>query len=291
MSWRTVIISSRAKLDYKMNYLIIRREETSKIYLNEISTLIIENTGVSLTAYLLSELIKRKIKVIFCDEKRNPQSELISYYGSHDCSAKIKNQINWDCNTKKFVWTEVVREKIYNQMCFLRELSRKTEAELLESYLNELEFDDATNREGFAAKVYFNALFGHNFTRTEENNINAALNYGYTILLSAFNREITANGYLTQIGIFHDSMFNSFNLASDLMEPYRILVDREVYWMDLKEFTKKDKQELVDVLNKEVVIDGKRHFVNNAITIYCKSVFNALNENDISHIRHYRYEL
>ena len=77
MSWRVVVISSRAKLDLQMNHLVVRRETTTKIHLSEISTLIIESTAVSLTAYLLSELTKRKIKVIFCDEKRNPSSELV----------------------------------------------------------------------------------------------------------------------------------------------------------------------------------------------------------------------
>ena len=94
------------------------------------------------------------------------------------------------------------------------------EAELLQGYLEEITYGDATNREGHAAKVYFNALFGKDFTRTDDLLINTALNYGYSILLSAFNREIVLNGYLTQLGLFHDNMFNRFNLASDLMEPF-----------------------------------------------------------------------
>ena len=84
MSWRTVVISRRAKLDLQLNYMVVRGEITTKIHLSEISILLVESTAVSLTASLLSELVKRKIKVIFCDEKRNPVSELISYYGSHD---------------------------------------------------------------------------------------------------------------------------------------------------------------------------------------------------------------
>ncbi|MEG0895250.1 MAG: CRISPR-associated endonuclease Cas1, partial [Oscillospiraceae bacterium] len=115
MSWRIVEISKRAKLDLKLNYLVIRESEVVKIHLSEISTLIIENTSVSLTAALLVELCKRKIKVIFCDEKRNPIFENIGYYGSHDTSMKIKEQINWDENAKQCVWTEIVREKISKQ--------------------------------------------------------------------------------------------------------------------------------------------------------------------------------
>ena len=72
MSWRTVVVSNSAKLDYQMGFLVVRRETTTKIHLNEISVLLLESTAVSLTASLVSELLKRKIKVIFCDEKRNP---------------------------------------------------------------------------------------------------------------------------------------------------------------------------------------------------------------------------
>ena len=211
MSWRTVVIRSRAKLDYKMNYLVVRKlEETSKIFIDEIHTLIIESTAVSLTAALLNELTKNKVKIIFCDEKRNPSSELIGYYGSHDTSAKYRSQISWSQSIKEKVWTEIVREKIKNQSKLLKELGHE-EYVMLEEYYKQVELFDTTNREGHAAKVYFNALFGKGFSRSDEEPINSALNYGYAILLSAINREIVSMGYMTQFGLFHDKMFNQFN--------------------------------------------------------------------------------
>ena len=286
MSWRTVIISSTAKLDYQMGYLVIRKDDVTKIHLSEIETVMIESTSVSLTAALLCELTKKKIKVIFCDEKRNPSSELIPYYGSHDTSAKVREQIKWNQEKKSLIWTEIVAEKIRKQADLLR-IFHKKEADQLDTYITELQYGDATNREGHAAKVYFNALFGLDFSRTDENSINAALNYGYGIILSMFNREIVSNGYITQFGLFHDNMFNQFNLASDLMEPFRVLIDREVIQMQRKEFTHEEKIQLVNVLNNEVMIDGKTQYVNNAIKIYCKSVFDALNENDSALIRFY----
>ena len=103
MSWRTVVVSSNAKLDYQMGYLVVRRDDVKKVFLDEIAILIIENTAVSLTAALLSAMIKKKIKVIFCDEKRNPSSELVPYYGSHNSSLKIRNQISWSDANKKSV--------------------------------------------------------------------------------------------------------------------------------------------------------------------------------------------
>lgn len=290
MSWRIVVISRRAKLDYQLGYMVVRSEETTKIHLGEISTVLIESTAVSITTGLLAELTKKKIKVIFCDEKRNPASELVGYYGSHDTSSKLRSQIQWNRNTKEAVWTEIVTEKIRKQKEFL-EILGKEESRLLESYIQQIDWNDMTNREGHAAKVYFNTLFGLDFTRTADNPINAGLNYGYSIILSAFAREIVANGYVTQLGLFHDNMFNRFNLASDLMEPFRVLVDREVAGMGIQELEHAEKMRLVNILNNEVQIDGKTQYVNNAIKIYCKSVFDALNENDSSLIRFYKVEL
>ncbi|RGK31134.1 type II CRISPR-associated endonuclease Cas1 [Dorea formicigenerans] len=290
MSWRTIVISKRAKLDLQLGYMVVRSEEVTKIVLSEISTILIESTAVSLTTGLLAELSKRKIKVIFCDEKRNPSSELVSYYGSHDTSNKVRKQIAWKQNTKEAVWTEIVTEKIRKQKEIL-EILGKEESEILSSYIKEITWNDGTNREGHAAKVYFNALFGLDFTRTEDNYINAGLNYGYSIILSAFTREIVANGYITQLGLFHDNMFNQFNLASDLMEPFRVLIDQKVLQMKLIDFEHSEKMQLVDILNQEVLIDGKNQYVNNAIKIYCKSVFDALNDDDSSLMRFYRIEL
>ena len=284
------MISKRAKLDYQLGFMVVRSDTVTKIHLGEISTVLIESTAVSFTASLISELSKRKIKVIFCDEKRNPSSELVSYYGSHDTSNKVRKQIQWKQNVKEAVWTEIVTEKIRKQKEFLTLLG-KDESTLLDSYIREIQWNDETNREGHAAKVYFNALFGMDFTRTADTLENAALNYGYAIMLSAFAREVVANGYITQLGLFHDNMFNQFNLASDLMEPFRILVDQEVVGMKLEKFEHPEKMKLVNILNHEVQIDGKIQYVNNAIKIYCKSIFDALNENDSSLIRFYKIEL
>ena len=289
MSWRTVVISSNAKLDYQMGYMVVRRMDTLKIHLSEMEILLIESTAVSLTAALLAELSKKKIKVIFCDEKRNPSSELISYYGSHDTSTKIRTQITWKDDVKKAVWTEIVAEKIRKQAEHL-EFWNLRESEMLYGYIGEIQFADSTNREGHAAKVYFNALFGLDFTRTEENSTNAALNYGYSLLLSTFNRCITANGYLTQLGLFHDNMFNPFNLASDLMEPFRPIVDWRVKVMQPNKFEREEKMEVLGILQSDVQINGRNEFLNNAIKIYCKSIFDAINQEDLSEIKFYKYE-
>ncbi len=280
------MITNTAKLDYQLGCMVVRGEETIKIHLNEIEMLIVESTAVSFTAYLMNELIKNKVKVIFCDEKRNPSSELIPYYGSHDTSAKIRHQVEWSEDNKAAVWTEIVAEKIRKQAELLQDRN-KSEASLLYQYIKELAFGDETNREGHAAKVYFNALFGKDFTRTEDSPLNAALNYGYSIILSLFTREIVSNGYITQIGLFHDNMFNQFNLACDLMEPYRPIVDRFVVEMKPTQFEKDEKHQMISILNQEVQIDGRKELLGKAVKIYTRSVFDALNDQDISQIKFY----
>ena len=288
MSWRTVVISSRCKLDTKMGYMVIRGDEVRRIFLDEIAVVIVENPAVAMTGCLLSELMERKIKVIFCDSRHMPQSELVPYYGSHDTSRKLRTQISWQESVKGVVWGRIVEDKIHQQAWFLRELEHLSEAELLEEYIGQIEFQDATNREGHAAKVYFNAVFGMDFSRRGDHPLNAALNYGYSILLAAFNREIVACGYLTQLGLHHENVFNRFNLSSDLMEPFRVLIDRAVYRGDMRELNTAAKRKLTNVLNEQVVIGGSKQTVLAAIGIYVRSVFDALAEEDPGRIKFYK---
>ena len=290
MSWRTVVIANRCKLDLKMGYMVVRGEETKRIVLDEISTVIIEDTAVSITGCLLEELANRKIIVIFCDSKRNPASELMSLYGCHDCSLKMKKQLEWDPEIKSAVWTEIVSDKIRKQMELLLKLGKDESADMLFAYLTEMEYNDITNREGHAAKVYFNAIFGLDFTRSGDCVTNAALNYGYGLILSAINREVVVNGYLTQFGLFHNNMFNQFNLSCDLMEPFRIIVDRFVHNKNYKEFGTEEKHDLVSIFTSKVLINGSKQYLNNAMKIYCRSVFDALNDRDVSLIKPYFYD-
>lgn len=285
MGWRVVAVSKPSKLDYNMGFLAVRDSDgLVKIHLADISVLVIENTSCSVTAALLCELIKNKTNVIFCDEKRNPCSLLSSLYGSHDCSLRLKKQIAWDEFSKQRVWTEIVAQKIKNQAGVLKRFGLN-QYELLQKYIEELEFNDATNREGHAAKVYFNALFGKDFSRNDDRPENAALNYGYGILLSCFNREIVSCGYNTQLGLFHDNMFNQFNLACDIMEPFRPIVDMFVKESNVNDFTKDVKYGLIKLLNEEFKIDGRVNTLLNTVGIYSKSVFAAVEQSDFSLIK------
>lgn len=286
MGWRTVVVNKNCKLSYKNDYLIIRSETLEMIHLSEINILLIENGMVSITSYLINELINNKIKLIFCDEKHNPSGEVTPYYGSFNTSKKILNQVKWDSNKKDVVWQQIVKHKIHNQAMLLKKLAITGYEKILE-FEECVEVGDRTNREGHAAKVYFNLLFGKSFIRGEENNINSALNYGYAILLSTINKEIISKGYITQLGINHKSEFNQFNLTCDIMEPFRPLIDEIVYNNMNFEFDKKQKYKLIDVLNNKVKIDEKEQYVGNAIPIYIQSVFDALENKKESKIINY----
>ena len=274
-----------------MNYLVIRREEEIKrVYLDEISVLIIENTGCSLTSSLLEALINKKIDVVFCDSKRNPLSQLIPFSSRFEANAQLFSQVNWTEESKSNAWAEIIRQKIKRQADNLRRFDEKIADKLL-SYVPEIEPGDPTNREGHAAKVYFNAIFYPGFSRDDNSTLNAALNYGYAVILSYVNRQIVSCGYFTQFGLFHKNTFNQFNLGCDLMEPFRPLVDKIVKENFNERFDGGMKVKLVDVLNHKVRIKGKDQYVSNAISIYVKSVFNAIDKKDVDLINFFEYEL
>lgn len=253
--------------------------------LSEIAVLIVESTAVSLSVALMAELVNRNIGVIFCDEKRYPCSQLLPLHHSHDSSDKLRLQLQWRPEAKAQVWTELVRAKIQRQQDVLTLLGL-AEAAALEGLLEELQHNDASNREGAAAKVYFSALFGKGFTRATDSPLNAGLNYGYAVLLSACCRLIAAKGYLTQLGIHHDNGDNSFNLGSDLVEPLRPFVDLAVYklWYQGKliSFETEEKHALLGALDRQVLFDNKKYFLNKAIDAYCQSVLDSVNEGDES---------
>lgn len=276
MGFRTVIIKNRAKLEVRLNSLIVRGEQEKKIFLDEINTLIIQSTAISLTASLLCELIKRNVKVIFCDEKHNPQSELLPYYGAHNTAKRYKEQIAWGNEIKARIWSEIIKKKIEGQARHLLDVGFLEQADLLRSYICEVQDNDISNREGHAAKVYFNCLLGMGNSRRAGGFLNGCLNYGYAVLLSTFNREIVASGYLTQLGIWHDNEFNEFNLACDLMEPFRVVVD--ITAMKIEEGDKEFKKKMANVLNYKTFIDGKNTTLDLAIRQFIRSVFYALEE-------------
>lgn len=271
MSFRTVVITKQAKISYKNRFLVVKQDIDEKyIHLSEIDTIIVDSISVSISSYLLKELVNNKINIIFCDEKHNPFGELQPFYSRHNSSKKITNQTKWTIKEKDNLWMYIVKNKITNQAFLLKKIKSK-QANLIFSYIDEVTIGDKTNREGHAAKVYFNSLFGKKFVRGENDNINIALNYGYAILLSTISKEIVNNGYLTQLGIHHKNEFNPFNLACDLMEPFRIIIDSFVYYNKERELDTNYKLDIVNIFNNTYSYNKKKYTLKDIITLYVKN--------------------
>ncbi|MBI0109572.1 type II CRISPR-associated endonuclease Cas1 [Lactobacillus sp. W8093] len=276
MGWRSVIITQHAKLTYSMQMMIVQtRDGINQIPIEDINLLLVSTTQAVITSALISKLAQNQTKIIFVDEKDNPVVETAVYYPGTRNIAKLKEQFNWDEHLKELLWTKIVSQKIKNQIAVLENYHLAKDD--VQNELDQLEINDETNREAIAARKYFMLLFDKNFVRRDTSAVNAALDYGYAILLSSFNREIVMNGYLTYFGIHHCSQENQFNLASDLMEPFRPFVD---YWVKaherIKELTPDIKYGLVELLSLEIKFNGKSTLLTNAITVYTRECLKFL---------------
>ena len=268
MGWRSVIITQHAKMTYSMNMMVVQtRDGINQIPIDDINLLLVSTTQAVITSALISKLAENQTKVIFVDEKDQPVVETVGYYPSARNLSKLNNQFNWDLQLKEKLWTKIVDRKITNQITVLK--NYQLEWQNVQDELDQLELNDATNREAIAARKYFMTLFDKTFVRRDNNAVNGALDYGYAILLASFNREIAVNGYLSYLGIHHHSEENCFNLASDLMEPFRPFVD---YWVKahekIKQLTPDIKYGLVELLSLEIKYNNKKTILSNAISEY-----------------------
>ncbi|AVS32751.1 TPA: type II CRISPR-associated endonuclease Cas1 [Listeria monocytogenes] len=278
MGWRTVVVNSHSKLSYKNQHLVFKSAyQHEMIHLSEIDVLILETTDITLTTMLINCLVAENILILFCDDKRLPIGKVLPFYGRHDSSLQLSKQLGWDSELKSEVWTEIISQKILNQSTFLSMLNYDEKADSLIKLHETLEIFDPTNREGHAARIYFNQLFGNDFTREQENDINSGLNYGYTLLLSIFARELVKSGCMTQFGLKHSNQFNDFNFASDIMEPFRPLVDQIVYEKRNEDF-QVIKRSLFELFNKQFDYNDQHMFLTNIASDYTKKIVKVLNE-------------
>ncbi len=158
MSFRTVVITEQAKLNYKNRFLVVKKGiDENYVHLSEIDTIIIDSISVSISTYLLKEITDYKINIIFCDEKHNPFGEIKAFYRSHNSSKKIINQTKWKTKNKDDLWACIVKNKIINQMQLLKKIKSEN-IDLLMQYISEVKSGDKTNREGHAAKIYFSSM-------------------------------------------------------------------------------------------------------------------------------------
>lgn len=270
MAWRIIGIQNPSRLSLRDNQLAITQDEEVSLPIEDIDALILDSYGITTTANLLTELATNNTTVVICDEKHLPASVLLPY-SQHSRQAKVsRQQLNMSQPLKKQLWQRIVMQKISNQADVLQYFSLNDMP--LRQYAVQVKSGDSTNRESIAARAYFDQLLD-DATRRKPIWHNTALNYGYAMVRSHIARHIAARGLVASQGIFHHSELNGFNLADDLIEPYRAVADLFVL-KKLTPFhigeqdaslTKQDRQALVDILNYHVIIQNKRFTLKHAV--------------------------
>ncbi|KID42263.1 type II CRISPR-associated endonuclease Cas1 [Fructilactobacillus fructivorans] len=277
MAWRSVVITQHSKISYSGRRIIVQTDSNiHEIPVEDIEVLLISTTQAVVTARAMAELSRNAVKVIFSDTLGEPVCETVNYLPNNRTLSLLKNQFNWDAHRKEILWTWIATAKMKMQIEVLQ--SKKIDTEELDYEFKKIEVNDETNREAVVARKYFPMLFGTDFQRRDFSPYNAALNYGYSLLLSFVNRSIVEQGYLTQIGIHHHSDENQFNLGSDLMEPFRPIIDGWVSGQDIKKLTPEVKIQLVDLFNLELKFNGKNTILRNALKQHVNNCLKYLSQ-------------
>lgn len=271
MSWRSILISNGGKLSLQRKQMLIQQENAEfTVPLEDIAIIVVESRETVITVPLLSALALNGITLLCCDEQFLPCGQWLPFNQYHRQLKTLKLQLDASQPLKKQLWQKIVQQKITNQAFVLNHLHDSTKAKRLKKMVRQVKSGDPQNLEGQAALIYFPTLFGNAFHRDDENHINAHLNYAYTVLRSAVARSITLYGWLPQLGLFHRSEQNPFNLADDFIEPFRPLVDLLV-WELLQQdkletgLTPHNKQRLIKILHHQIQFQQETFSVLAAI--------------------------
>ena len=283
--WRTVIVTKGEKLTLRDNWLVVYSDHTEqRVPLGDIYSVVIDNRAALVSVSLMAALAEANIHVIFCDSKHTPTALMLPMNTHYKPFGVIKRQLALSDEFKSVLWQRIVQQKLTNQTICLKLAGINTdEIKPIEEMISEVLPNDKTNREAAAAKRYFIALFGNSFRRIKDDVTNAALNYGYAIIRSAVAKTLVAYGYNCVLGIHHINEQNAYNLADDMMEPLRPLVD---LWVDnsrddlFEELTKTNRRDLVDLVNVPIKMGKKKTRVRYAIDKYISSLTSAMEKDD-----------
>lgn len=264
--------------------MVIRYRDTDDIVtrpIEDIGIVVIENPMVQATVPLLNALTENNTAVVFCNNKCMPESMLMPLEANTTQQETYRYQIEATQPTKKRIWKEIIECKIRNQALALNKIGKNGNA--LKPYYSNVLSGDSNNREGAAARIYWQQFFGPEFTRSREgDDPNTLLNYGYAILRAAVARALLGSGLFPVFGLFHRNRYNAFPLADDVMEPYRPYVDLAVkelmQTIPCIELNKESKQQLASVLVADVEIAGQQRPLQVALSITTASLVKALKD-------------
>lgn len=287
MTWRIVHIHQSEKMRLKLDNLLISKQgEEFVIPLSDISIIVAEGGDTVVTLRLLSAISKYNIALIVCDNQHLPTGIFHAQNGHFRAYKKLLGQLAWSQEQKDKLWQIITYFKINNQQDVLAVLEKELKAiQLLSDYKNAVEPGDKTNREGHAAKVYFNELFGKQFSRVtqeEADVVNAGLNYGYTIFRAQLARIVSGYGLNPLLGIFHKNEYNQFNLVDDLMEPFRQIVDIWVYrhLKDGEYLRYTDRLALTNLLNAKIRYGKEICTVTGAMDKFVKGFIKCMEDKE-----------
>lgn len=289
MSHRHVMVTRSAKLSCRNSQLVIHQEDEITgemckytIPLEDIRTLMLEDRQSIITSALLARLAEFRIAVFTCDDKHLPNGVLLPY-GQHSRGPKImRSQLDMKRPLVKRLWQAIVRRKIENQAACLSLCGCSGEEGLL-AFANRVSSGDKGSMESQAARMYFKHLFGKTFKRGSDDFINSAMNYGYALVRGQVARSLCAFGFQPSIGLQHHSELNNFNLADDLMEPYRPIVDYIVVTeldVDSPVLSKLHKRRLMQILTQMVWLENERYDLTASIEAMVSSFSNAITTED-----------
>lgn len=264
---------------YLDNLKVMVKDNDILFPISDIQILVIDNYQSNISVPLINKLTENNVCTIICGVDHLPKSYILPINGNFATSGNINKQITWEKERKALLHSIIVKYKIENQIEILKQNNKSHEViKKLYEFVDSIELDDRTNREGLAAKMYFRELFGSNFIRFDDDVINAGLNYGYSIFRSLITSIIVAKGYIANIGIFHKGKQNMFNLSDDIIEVFRPIVDDYVYntMHDEILFKQEHREKLIQLTNKKILIDSRKQTIANAINQYLDSIFNYL---------------
>ncbi|MEW6563631.1 MAG: type II CRISPR-associated endonuclease Cas1 [Pseudomonadota bacterium] len=278
MSWRSVVISRPAKLKREHYSLAIEQEQTAFVPFEDIAVIVLNHREITLTHPVLSACGEYGISLFATGDTHHPSGVFLPFLPHSRATRWLRLQLDLPRPVAKQTWASIVRKKIANQAACLRFAGRDG-ADRLESYARRVRSGDPDNLEGQAAAFYFSRLFGKDFYRKQEQFINAALDYGYAVLRGTIARGLVAHGLMPSIGIFHASEQNAFNLADDIIEPFRPVIDLYVATSSIPETDElrpTDKAALVGLLNVDVgmprgkmsVLSAIEHSIESLARIY-----------------------
>ncbi len=264
--YHNIVLESSAAIYCKQGQLYIETDEKHHFPMEDLNALVIGNQKTTITVRTLGALADNGTAVFVCGQNHQPSGVFIPFGAYSRRLPMINLQFKQSMPRKKRLWQQIVRHKILNQgQCLIIQGIEDDVSQLSA----QVKSGDSTNIEGVAARKYFKALYGANFSRGMDNINNAMLNYGYAIIRGCIARYLALYGLEPAVGIFHHSELNNFNLADDLIEVFRPVVDLVVSQSNVEgdELNPILKQELVKVLQMDVLVKGMKQPVNYAIEL------------------------